>query len=100
MCRRFKPSLWIRATEDHKKHGVQREHMPRSFKKFLPKVQELHSRNSPDSEATKKSHHSQDQMEQLFATEDAELIRETDVEEVWFAGCHCGKNLVFGKVQF
>ncbi|KAG1879632.1 hypothetical protein C8R48DRAFT_626087 [Suillus tomentosus] len=89
---RFKPSLWIRATEDHKKRGVQREHMPRSFKKFLPKVQELHSRNSPDSDATKKSHHhheSQDQMEQLFATEDAEPFRETDVEEVWFAGCHC-----------
>ncbi|KAG1859837.1 hypothetical protein F4604DRAFT_1792077 [Suillus subluteus] len=90
---RFQPSLYIRATEKHKKRGVQSHHMPRSIVRHLPDPQELkHCNGSPDSAATKNSHHhheNQDEMEQRFATANAEPIVETNVEEVWFAGCHC-----------
>ncbi|KAG2037506.1 hypothetical protein BDR03DRAFT_956759 [Suillus americanus] len=90
---RFKPNHCIRPTEEHKKRGVQRDHMPRSIRRHVPDLQELkHGKGSPDSEATKKSHHrheSQDEMEQRFASTESEPITETNVEEVWFAGCHC-----------
>ncbi|KAG1831963.1 hypothetical protein DFJ58DRAFT_848092 [Suillus subalutaceus] len=66
--------------------GVQPHHMPRSILRRLPDLQELkHGKGSPDSEATKKSHHhheDQDEMEQRFATADAQPIVETNVEEV------------------
>lgn len=89
---RFKPNLWTRPTEEHKKCGVKHEHMPRSIRRHLPKRQEHDSKGSPDSEATKGSNHhheSQDEMERRFTTIDLEPISETNVEEVWFAGCHC-----------
>ncbi|KAG2144680.1 uncharacterized protein EDB93DRAFT_1087441 [Suillus bovinus] len=98
---RFKPNLWIRPTEEHKACGVKREHMPRSFKRVLPKRHEPECTNTPDSEATKKSHHHhecQDQMEQQFAVSDSAPIKETDVQEVWFAGCHCA-DVGGGSVQ-
>ncbi|KAH7912353.1 hypothetical protein BJ138DRAFT_1148508 [Hygrophoropsis aurantiaca] len=58
---RFKPSTWRWPHPDHEK-GVKREHMARSVKK-----------------GTASSHH------ESKATNN----RKTDVDEVWFAGCHC-----------
>ncbi|KAH7905545.1 hypothetical protein BJ138DRAFT_1017569 [Hygrophoropsis aurantiaca] len=58
---RFRPSTWRWPHPDHEK-GVKREHMARSVKK-----------------GTASSHH------ESKATNN----RMTDVDEVWFAGCHC-----------
>ncbi|KIK36776.1 hypothetical protein CY34DRAFT_26234 [Suillus luteus UH-Slu-Lm8-n1] len=89
---RFKPGLWTRPTEAHKNCGVKSHHMPRSIRRHLPSRPKLENLGSPDSDATKTSHHhheSQDEMEREFSTTDSEPIVETNVEEVWFAGCHC-----------
>ncbi|KAG2353991.1 hypothetical protein BDR07DRAFT_1342129 [Suillus spraguei] len=88
---RFKPSHYIRSTETHNKLGVHPDHMPRSIQRYLPKRQEFASSGSPDSDTTKKSHGhhpSQHDMEQQFAIYDSVPIVQTNVEEVWFAGCH------------
>lgn len=92
MLRRFEPSLFIRPNEERKERGVKPDHMPRSIRRYLPNRQISESKGSPDSATSKKSHHhheNQDEMERRFATINAEPITETDVEEVWFAGCHC-----------
>ncbi|KAG2353993.1 hypothetical protein BDR07DRAFT_1550880 [Suillus spraguei] len=87
---RFEPSLFIRPNEERKERGVKPDHMPRSIRRYLPNRQISESKGSPDSATSKKSHHQdQDEMERRFATISAEPITETDVEEVWFAGCHC-----------
>ncbi|KAH7926861.1 hypothetical protein BV22DRAFT_1008135 [Leucogyrophana mollusca] len=62
---RFKPNGWNRPTEKDKDLGVKRNEMPRSVKK--------HRKESLP------------QLERQFSTQDFT----TDVEEVWFAGCHC-----------
>lgn len=89
---RFKPNLWTRPTKEHEERGVKSHHMPRSIRRHFPKQHESECKGSPDSEATKGSHHhhaSQDEMEQQFTATDTLPIIQTDVEEVWFAGCHC-----------
>ncbi|OJA19273.1 hypothetical protein AZE42_04491 [Rhizopogon vesiculosus] len=89
---RFKPNLWARPTEEDKKLGIQRHQMPRSFRRHFPTFEEFKDhKSSADSDATKRSHHSHHSdkpmpdLERQYSTS----IVETDVEEVWFSGCHC-----------
>ncbi|KAG2141098.1 hypothetical protein DEU56DRAFT_900780 [Suillus clintonianus] len=89
---RFKPNLYTRPTEEDKKCGVKHHEMPRSIRRRFQKRQESEIKGSPDSDDTKGSHHhhhaeQQDLLERQYSTD--ELIVETNVEEVWFAGCHC-----------
>ncbi|KAG2353988.1 hypothetical protein BDR07DRAFT_1431103 [Suillus spraguei] len=84
---RVKPSHFRRPTERHNKLGVHPDHMPRSIRRYLPNQQGFDGPSSPYSEITMVSHSrqpSQNEMEQQFATYNSE----TDVEEVWFSGCH------------
>ncbi|KAJ8584078.1 hypothetical protein M405DRAFT_798490 [Rhizopogon salebrosus TDB-379] len=64
---RFKPNLWARPTEQDKKLGVKRHEMPRR---------------------SRHHHHSEDCLPEL-EREYTTAITESNVEEVWFAGCHC-----------
>ncbi|KAG1742634.1 uncharacterized protein EDB91DRAFT_1221578 [Suillus paluster] len=89
---RFKPSRWARLTEeDKKKYGVKRHEMPRSFRRHPPSQQNGNgNHSSPDSQETKGSHHHHHsdclpELQRQYTTSFAE----TNVEEVWFAGCHC-----------
>ena len=69
---RFTPSIWYRATaHDHKK-GIKKHEMPRS------KPHDI------------KDHHSRAGRLRHFERQYSESEATTDVEEVWFAGCHCG----------
>lgn len=65
---RFKPNFWNRPTADEVKLGVQRGHMPR------PK---------PHREKTMSD------LEQQYTDGGVHF---TNIEEVWFAGCHCGSK--------
>lgn len=88
---RFKPSLWTRPTDEDKKHGVKRHEMPRSIRRhFTTQEKSDGSKNSTDSQETKGSHHHHhsDCLPELVR-EYTTSVTETDVDEVWFAGCHC-----------
>jgi hypothetical protein len=66
---RFKPSTWYRPTEQDKDKGIKTHEMPRS-----------------------KGHHHHDDGHELGKLERkySEYVETvTNVEEVWFAGCHC-----------
>lgn len=69
---RFKPNFWNRPTPDEIKLGVKRGDMPR------PKPQ---SKTTRDYE--RQYSHGGD--------------HSTNIEEVWFSGCHCGKGTPFLK---
>ncbi|KAG8219249.1 hypothetical protein J3R82DRAFT_88 [Butyriboletus roseoflavus] len=78
---RFKANYYNRSTEDDLKRGVKRHEMPRSTKK-------LHLPSLPKAikDYTNGHHHdSPSELEQPYS----QAITKTDVEEVWFAGCHC-----------
>lgn len=78
--RRFKPNFYNRSTEQDKALGVQRGEMPLSFKKRhivpLPEFNGFNGHKNPSSS----------ELERRFS----DPIKETNYEEVWFAGCHCG----------
>jgi hypothetical protein len=101
--RRFKPNLWARPTEEDKKLGVKHHEMPRSIRRRFQKQDDSNDRkDSADSQATKGSrhhHHSEDCLPEL-EREYTTAITESNVEEVWFAGCHCGTNLGTDEVYY
>lgn len=80
---RFKANYWHRPTAEDLERGVKRHEMPRSIKRIhmpsLPRV---------GKEYTNGHHHHEPPLECLYSA--TEEIKETDVEEVWFAGAHCG----------
>ena len=92
---RFKPSHW-KHPEMHEHHlGVKKHEMPRSKKK---EIRELKTKKQPkkedDADEKKDVKHDDlkamqkarlEELEHRFSTHNFE----TDVEEVWFAGCHC-----------
>ncbi|KAL4070334.1 hypothetical protein J3A83DRAFT_4358565 [Scleroderma citrinum] len=76
---RFMPNHYNRSTDADNALGVQRGEMPRSCKKH-------YSLHMPSHEKTNTNGHaSLQELERRFS----QAISETDVEEVWFAGCHC-----------
>ena len=66
---RFVPSTWYRSTRHDQEKGIKKHEMPRS----TPHVHRTRS--------GKPSRHEH---------EHCEFESTTNVEEVWFAGCHCG----------
>jgi uncharacterized protein (DUF2235 family) len=66
---RFVPSTWYRSTRHDQEKGIKKHEMPRS----TPHVHRTR--------AGKLAH---------YEHEFSEFESTTDVEEVWFAGCHCG----------
>jgi hypothetical protein len=99
MRRRFKPNLWARPTDKDKDLGVKRNEMPRSIRRHFPKFQDR--QGSTDTEKTKGSnhHHHSDQVLPELERQYSTSITETNVEEVWFAGAHCGTNLQIGETH-
>lgn len=87
---RFKPNFYNRSTEEDLKRGVKRHEMPRSVKK-------LHLPSLPNAvrEYTNGHHHESPPVE--LEHEHSPTISQTDVEEVWFAGCHCGMSIILRK---
>lgn len=75
---RFKVNLWNRPTEEDHQKGVQKGTMPRH--KNPPK------KANGDTVRSAKSHKSLVELERQFT----DYERPTDIEEVWFAGVHCG----------
>ena len=69
---RFKPSTWYRPTHHDHEKGLKSHEMPRS---------KGHDINVHRTQAARLRH-----LEREYTA--AETV--TDVEEVWFAGCHCG----------
>jgi len=80
---RFQPSTWYRATpHDHEK-GIKSHEMPRS--KGHPQRPQM----PLGKDHTYDSHHTQAGRMRHFENHYADSETLTDVEEVWFAGCHC-----------
>lgn len=81
---KFKANHYQRPTEEEIKRGVQPGEMPKAGHRTLtPKSRiGLGKKRSSSQE--------QEQHERDFSAEDAHHS-ETDVLEVWFAGCHCGE---------
>lgn len=81
MVRRFKPSTWERMNDkDLEKCGPKHDKMPGGFLgKFW---------NSDDSHSSHHHDHCQPLLERQYTTS----VGVTNVEEVWFAGHHCGTN--------
>ncbi|KAI0094239.1 hypothetical protein BDY19DRAFT_880415 [Irpex rosettiformis] len=93
---KFRQNSWNYPSEKEKGLGVQEGEMPKAGldiqSKPLERVEEpaseqkrvkvrmvIDAESSPD----------QDEMEQRFSRLDPQPDKETDVLEVWFAGCHC-----------
>lgn len=83
--RRFLPNFYQRSTESDNALGVQKGEMPRSCKKFHP----FHFHHHEKSSVNGYHWHHEDVVREL-ERHYSQSIAETDVEEVWFAGCHCG----------
>ncbi|KAH7886367.1 hypothetical protein F5I97DRAFT_1937223 [Phlebopus sp. FC_14] len=77
---RFKVNHWNRPTGNDLQLGVKRHEMPRSLKK-RPKV--------PSDLIELKSGHQHAPSLGDLERQYSQHIGETNVEEVWFAGCHC-----------
>jgi hypothetical protein len=92
MVRRFKPSTWQRPNEeDLEKCGFKHDKMPGGFPgKF---------RDSDDSIGSHSSHH-HDHCQPLLESQYTTSVTAADVEEVWFAGHHCGTNPNMDKALY
>ena len=81
---KFKANHYQKPTEEEMKRGVQPGEMPKAG----PRGPATKSRISLGSKK-RSSSQEQEQHERDFSAADAHN-GETDVLEVWFAGCHCG----------
>ncbi|KAI6102620.1 hypothetical protein EV401DRAFT_1875847 [Pisolithus croceorrhizus] len=81
---RFMPNFYNRSTDADNKLGVQKGEMPRSVKKFNLHIPDkfVHDKSSSN------GHHQELSLQDLERRY-TESITQTDVEEVWFSGCHC-----------
>lgn len=75
---RFKVNLWNRPTEEDHKQGVKKGTMPRH---------KTPSKTPGKGDTIKSAHKSRNELEREFSMD---YERPTDIEEVWFAGAHCG----------
>ena len=84
---KFRQNTWNHLSEKEKGLGVQAGEMPKAGEMVqspsIPK-QEKDLENDLESEID------QDEMEQRFSKMCSDPNKETDILEVWFAGCHCG----------
>jgi hypothetical protein len=76
---RFKPNLWTRPSPEEHARGVQKGDMPRSEPNRPP----LDHKRTKSQHDLKKQHARE--LERRYSATD----EPTNVEEVWFAGCHC-----------
>ena len=81
------PNFYNRSTPEEIALGVQKGEMPRSVKKRSHAVPiPFHDKNNGNGH-----HQSLQELERRYS----ESIVETDAEEVWFSGCHCGMYYSF-----
>ncbi|ESK92370.1 hypothetical protein Moror_4580 [Moniliophthora roreri MCA 2997] len=87
---RFMPNFWHRQTAAEKKLGLPPGSMPKSRPRPRKKESEKKEKQEKDKEKDDKPFLEQKkslrELERKYSG-DGELV--TDVEEVWFAGCHC-----------
>ncbi|KAG6329587.1 hypothetical protein ID866_9501, partial [Astraeus odoratus] len=76
---RFKPNFYNRVIDADKALGVQKGEMPKSCKKHPGEDAAHHERRASHEK------NSLNEMERHYS----QSITETNVEEVWFVGCHC-----------
>jgi len=96
---KFKANLWNRPTDDEQKLGIQKQDIlpasPEPLKdKATRRSRSSIEKTSRESEEDRKLSH----FEEQYSSKQAHT---TDVEEVWFAGCHCdvGGGSVDNKTQ-
>ncbi len=82
---RFRPALYAPASAADTKLGTQPGDMPKHDTTFA-------MRKGLNGGA-KKGKNKQRHFERTFCENDPDCNRETNVLEVWFAGCHCGTSL-------
>lgn len=81
------PNFYNRSTPEEIALGVQKGEMPRSVKKRSHAVPiPFHDKINGNGH-----HQSLQELERRYS----ESIVETDAEEVWFSGCHCGMYYSF-----
>jgi uncharacterized protein (DUF2235 family) len=76
---KFKANLWNRPTSKEATLGVSPEHAA--------------AHKAGNQEKLHKKHSSAAHLERVYSADGKDTL--TDVEEVWFAGCHCGASLFF-----
>lgn len=79
---RFLPNFYHRSTEADNALGIQKGEMPRSCKK-------LHHFPFTHHEKGSTSGHPHEDIVREFERRYSQSATETNVEEVWFSGCHC-----------
>lgn len=90
---KFKANLFNRPTEEESKLGVQRGEMPKSGVSTKAGMSEvLHDWVDKAKNGAQREEQKQMKHEQEFSESEADAC-ETDILEVWFAGCHCGMLL-------
>lgn len=82
---RFKANYFNRSTEEDLKLGVKRHEMPRSIKKHLPSLPKVVKQHN--------NGHLQERSLPELEQQYSQAIEKTNVEEVWFAGAHCGMSI-------
>ncbi len=101
---KFQANYWNRPTREEEKLGTARGDMPKSERgmasKGVKKEQvghgdgdknQHHDRDAKMATTAKKHRLHQWELERRFSMLEHEEM-ETDVLEVWFSGCHCGKR--------
>ncbi|KAI6031125.1 hypothetical protein PISMIDRAFT_441682 [Pisolithus microcarpus 441] len=83
---RFMPSFYHRSTQADNELGVQKGEMPRSVKKSRTGHNRYDQPQHDTSDWNGHHHELSPQDSECFCTQP---ITQTNVDEVWFAGCHC-----------
>ncbi|KAI6161304.1 hypothetical protein EDD17DRAFT_1759355 [Pisolithus thermaeus] len=83
---RFMPSFYTYPTQEDNKLGVQKGEMPRSVKRS-PACTIPHGQSPHDKSNSNGHHHESSPLDPVCIC--TPPITQTNVDEVWFAGCHC-----------
>ena len=91
---KFKPNFYNRLTEEEAKRGTKKGQMPKPGEDFSAQRRDKADAKLETHKNRKGSHHSHKSLPQHEAKFDADTqsTNETDVLEVWFAGCHTGMS--------
>jgi hypothetical protein len=89
---RFQPNFWHRQTAAEKRLGLPPGSMPRS----RPKKKASHKEKEEDDKPPTERKKSLKELERQYSG-DGECV--TDVEEVWFAGCHAGAFVFVARLD-
>ncbi|KAG6829309.1 hypothetical protein H0H92_004987 [Tricholoma furcatifolium] len=85
---KFKPNFWNRPTEDELALGIHTVRIPTP--EPVHKNQKGHKASHPSRQTTSKDEQKLSTNEKIFTEKDkSRNTTPTDIEEVWFAGCHC-----------